>query len=150
MDNIVISTRSKSGTTWMQMICALLVFPSSDELPLPASAQLSPWLDWVITPLEAVHSLLDSQQHRRIIETHTPLDGIPIEPGVTYIVVARHPLDMAVSLYHQGDNLDRARIRQLSGEAPTREASRPELREWLLAWIGRASTLAMNSTRYLA
>ena len=24
--DIVISTRSKSGTTWMQMICALLVF----------------------------------------------------------------------------------------------------------------------------
>ena len=24
--DIVISTRSKSGTTWMQMICALLIF----------------------------------------------------------------------------------------------------------------------------
>ena len=133
--DIVISTRSKSGTTWVQMICALLVF-QRDELPLPL-AQLSPWMDWVISPREAVHSLLDDQQHRRIIKTHTPLDGIPIETGVTYIVVARHPLDMAVSLYHQGDNLDRARLRQLSGEAPASQASRPELREWLLAWIDR-------------
>ena len=30
--DIVISTRSKSGTTWMQMICALLVFQTA-ELP---------------------------------------------------------------------------------------------------------------------
>ena len=32
--DIVISTRSKSGTTWMQMICALLVIGTPD-LPAP-------------------------------------------------------------------------------------------------------------------
>ncbi len=37
-------------------------------------------------------------------QTHTPLDGLPIEPQATYVVVARHPLDAAVSLYHQGEN----------------------------------------------
>ena len=31
-------------------------------------------------------------------------------------MTARHPLDMAVSLYHQGDNIDRARLRQLTGQ----------------------------------
>jgi len=41
--DIVISTRSKSGTTWAQMICALLVFQSAD-LPAPLG-HLSPWLD---------------------------------------------------------------------------------------------------------
>src|SRR5271157_2371002 len=40
--DIVISTRSKSGTTWVQMICALLIFQRAD---LPDSlVQLSPWL----------------------------------------------------------------------------------------------------------
>ena len=39
--DIVISTRSKSGTTWLQMICALLVFQTPD-LPAPL-ARLSPW-----------------------------------------------------------------------------------------------------------
>ena len=34
--DIVISTRSKSGTTWMQMICALLVFRTA-ELPAKLS-----------------------------------------------------------------------------------------------------------------
>jgi aryl sulfotransferase len=38
--DIVISTRSKSGTTWVQMICALLVFRTA-ELPAPL-ADLSP------------------------------------------------------------------------------------------------------------
>ena len=133
--DIVISTRSKSGTTWAQMICALLVFQTS-ELPAPL-AQLSPWLDWLVEPRDEVLARLAAQQHRRFIKTHTPLDGIPLDRRATYIVVARHPLDMAVSLYHQGDNLDRARVRRLTGQpepdrAPT---PRPPLREWLLAWI---------------
>ena len=41
--DIVISTPSKCGTTWMQMICALLVF-RDPELPRPLT-ELSPWLD---------------------------------------------------------------------------------------------------------
>jgi len=133
--DIVISTRSKSGTTWMQMICALLVFQTGD-LPAPL-AELSPWLDWLITPVADVYALLEAQEHRRFIKTHTPLDGVPVDPRATYIVVARHPLDMAVSLYHQGDNLDRDRIRELTGQPePTRSQSpRPAAREWLLSWI---------------
>lgn len=124
--DIVISTRSKSGTTWVQMICALLVF-QTPELPEPL-ADLSPWLDWLITPRDEVYARLSAQRHRRFIKTHTPLDGVPMAPEVTYIVVARHPLDMAVSLYHQGDNLDRERIRQLTG-APVPTARRLAVRE---------------------
>ncbi|HET6533975.1 MAG TPA: sulfotransferase domain-containing protein [Actinoplanes sp.] len=111
--DIVISTRSKSGTTWMQMICALLIFRSPD-LPAPLSA-LSPWLDWLIVPRAEVYSRLEAQRHRRFIKTHTPLDGIPLDPRATYIVVARHPLDMAVSLFHQGANLNRERLAELTG-----------------------------------
>lgn len=133
--DIVISTRSKSGTTWMQMICALVVF-QSPSLPAPLS-ELSPWLDWLITPHDEVLARLTAQEHRRIIKTHTPLDGIPIDARATYLVVARHPLDMAMSLYHQSDNLDRKRIRQLTGQPePDRLPSpRLPLREWLLSWI---------------
>ncbi len=138
--DIVISTRSKSGTTWVQMICALLVFGTPD-LPAPL-AELSPWLDWLVLPRDEVFARLAAQQHRRFIKTHSPLDGIPLHQAVTYLVVTRHPLDMAVSLYHQGENLDRARIRQLIGlHAPELPAlSRPPLREWLLDWIDRDAT----------
>jgi aryl sulfotransferase len=135
--DIVISTRSKSGTTWMQMICALLVFQTPD-LPAPLPV-LSPWLDWLIAPRAQVYALLDAQQHRRFIKTHTPLDGIPLDPRATYIVVARHPLDMAVSLYYQGDNIDRARWRELIGQPEPAPAGPPSPRlpvqEWVLRWI---------------
>jgi len=135
--DIVISVRSKSGTTWVQMICALLVFQNPD-LPAPL-AELSPWLDWLVTPRDEVYARLSAQDHRRFVKTHTPLDGIPLDPRATYIVVARHPLDMAVSLYHQGDNLDRERIRRLTGqpEPDGPPSPRPPLREWLLSWIDR-------------
>src|SRR5580658_11112402 len=100
----------------MQMICALLVLQTPD-LPAPLS-ELSPWLDWLITPREQVFARLQAQQHRRFIKTHTPLDGIPLSPLATYIVVGRHPLDLAVSLYHQGNNINRARLAELTGTTP--------------------------------
>lgn len=136
--DIVISTRSKSGTTWAQMICALLVFQDPD-LPAPLP-ELSPWLDWLIVPREEVYARLEKQQHRRFIKTHTPLDGIPLDPRATYLVVARNPLDMAVSLFHQGDNLNRDRIAELLGDpAPSGEpAAQPRpLHDSLVDWINR-------------
>lgn len=134
--DIVISTRSKSGTTWMQMICALLICQTPD-LPVPL-ASFSPWLDMTTSPAAQVIARLEAQQHRRVIKTHTPLDGIPLDDRATYIVVGRHPLDMAVSLYHQGNNINRQRLRELSGTATSRQPAPPRLpvREWLRRWIG--------------
>jgi hypothetical protein len=131
--DIVISTRSKSGTTWVQMVCALLVFQTAD-LPAPL-AELSPWLDWRVVPRDEVFATLAAQRHRRFIKTHTPLDGLPLDDRATYVVVARHPLDLAVSLYHHGANLDRARVAALTGSTPTDDGPPPPLVEWLRAWI---------------
>jgi hypothetical protein len=119
----------------MQTICALLVFQRPD-LPAPL-AELSPWVDWLITPEDDLFARLSVQPHRRFVKTHTPLDGVPLDPRATYVVVARHPLDMAVSLYHQGDNIDRARMRRLLGRPEPDAPSPPRLpvREWLLRWI---------------
>ncbi len=137
--DIVISTRSKTGTTWVQMICALLIF-QTPELDAPVG-WYSPWLDRLIRPKEEIFARLEGQRHRRFIKTHTPLDGIPVDPRATYIVVGRHPLDSAVSLYHQGENINRARQRQLTAELTGQPAPagpdkpRKPAREWLLDWI---------------
>lgn len=133
--DIVIATRSKTGTTWVQMICALLVF-QTPHLPDSLSA-LSPWLDWLITPRDDVFAQLAAQTHRRFIKTHTPLDGLPVQRGVTYIVTGRHPLDAAVSLYHHADNLNRERIGELIGRdtSGANSPQRPPLHEWLIEWI---------------
>jgi aryl sulfotransferase len=133
--DIVISTRSKHGTTWLQMICALLVFRAPD-FPEPLG-RMSPWLDRLTESQESVFARLAAQTHRRFVKTHTPLDGLPIHPEATYIVVARHPLDAAVSLYHQGENIDRERLRELVGlpEPDRPPAPRPALHEWLVEWI---------------
>jgi len=133
--DIVISTRSKTGTTWVQMICALLIF-GEPRLPAPI-AELSPWLDHLITPREEVFAQLAAQRHRRFIKTHTPLDGIPLDPRVTYLVTARHPLDVAVSQYHHSANIDRVRLRQLIGlpEPATPPPPPKPLHDSVLAWI---------------
>ena len=132
--DIVISTRSKSGTTWVQMICALLIF-RTPSLPRPLP-ELSPWLDWLVVPRDEVFADLESQTHRRFIKTHTPLDGLPLDERATFIVVARHPLDAAVSLYHQSHNINRRRIAELTGNPDLAEPKElPPVGDWLREWI---------------
>src|SRR6187549_2513148 len=102
--DIIISTPPKCGTTWTQMICALLIL-QEPELPLPLDT-LSPWIDMVSRSRTEVFANLDAQTHRRFIKTHTPLDGIPNDPTVTYICVGRDPRDVALSIDHHIDNTD--------------------------------------------
>lgn len=138
--DVVISTRSKSGTTWVQTICALLLHGPRLPAPLPV---LSPWLDHTIRPVERVVADLEAQQHRRVVKTHTPLDGVPVDPRATYLVVGRHPLDLAVSLYHQSDNIDRERLAELTGVPARPRGQRPSLHDWLVSWT-RAETTPLE------
>ena len=103
-DDIVISTPPKCGTTWTQMLCALLIF-DGPRFPAPLD-ELSPWLDMCNQSIEDVRASLARQSHRRFIKTHTPLDGIPIRDEVTYVVVGRDPRDVAVSYEHHAANMD--------------------------------------------
>ena len=119
----------------MQQICLSLVLGTPD-LPRPL-ADLSPWVDWLVEPEESLFARLEDQVGRRVVKTHTPLDGVVLDPRASYVVVVRDPLDMAVSMYHQGDNLDRERIAELSGRPVHVPPPRPELPEWLVAWTRR-------------
>jgi aryl sulfotransferase len=144
--DIVISTRSKTGTTWVQMICALLIFQRR-ELPQPLTT-LSPWLDMKLRPVEVVHAQLDAQTHRRFIKTHTPLDGLRLSHDVTYLVTGRDPRDAAISLHHQSANLDRPRMRHLLGlPEPAGGGEQPghdDDRTFLLRWIANDDSPTTN------
>ncbi len=107
-DDVVISTPAKCGTTWMQMLCALLIFRTS-SLPAPL-AEISPWLDMQTRSLDEVLRDLDAQRHRRFIKTHAPLDGLPFDARVTYINVARDPRDVALSWDNHMANMDMERF----------------------------------------
>jgi len=133
--DVVVSTRSKSGTTWVQQIC-LLLLNGTPELSAPL-ADLSPWVDWLTIPEDDLFARLEAQPGRRVVKTHTPLDGVVLDRRATYVVVVRDPLDMAVSLYHQGDNLDRDRIAELTGQPYAGPVARPPLEEWLRGWTLR-------------
>jgi hypothetical protein len=109
--DVVISTPSKCGTTWTQMLCALLIF-NGPTFPAPLE-QMSPWLDMCNRPLAEVTAALTAQRHRRFIKTHTPLDGLPVHADVTYLMVGRDPRDVAISFEHHVANLDFARILEL-------------------------------------
>jgi len=127
--DIVISTPSKSGTTWMQMICALLIFQSPD-LPAPLG-ELSPWLEKEYqSQRDEIYSRLNAQSHRRFIKTHVRLSRIPVDSRVTYVEVARNPLDAAVSLYFYRVNASKGRTQE-----DTKRTLNRGPREWLLDWI---------------
>lgn len=109
--DIIICTPAKCGTTWMQMICALLIFQKTSLKK--SLTEYSPWLDMYLRPKKEVYDLLEAQTHRRFIKTHTPLDGLPMDDRVTYICVGRDPRDAAISLLNHADNMNFDRFKEL-------------------------------------
>lgn len=106
--DVFVCTSYKAGTTWTQMICALLIHQTPD-LPKPL-ARLSPWLDMRTAPIGEILGELESQDHRRLIKTHTALDGLPYFEGVTYLVCGRDPRDVFMSLQNHIANLDTEQV----------------------------------------
>lgn len=95
--DIIVCTPSKSGTTWTQTILAMLLHGGPD-LPMKLPV-LSPWIDADLgIPESEVSAALKAQNGRRVVKTHTPLDGFPVWEGVTVVTVYRHPLDVFFSL----------------------------------------------------
>jgi len=93
--DIIVCTPVKSGTTWTQMCSALLVHQST-TFPQPL-ARLSRWLERLRDPIEEVIASYEAQPHRRIVKSHTPLDGLPYWPEVSYVFCGRDPRDVFLS-----------------------------------------------------
>ncbi|PWJ21112.1 hypothetical protein SAMN05421539_102361 [Jannaschia seohaensis] len=89
------------------MAIVAMLLHGSTELPAPLS-ELSPWLDYSPMPLDEVVAAYGSQQGRRLIKTHTPLDGLPITDGVFAISVLRNPIDAMRSMRRHVLNMAKA------------------------------------------
>jgi len=106
--DILVCTPPKCGTTWSQMICALLVH-QSPQLPQPLT-RLSRWIERVTQPIEEVEAELGAQPFRRVLKTHTPLDGLPYFADVSYVYCGRDPRDAFLSMLDHFDNLSQESI----------------------------------------
>ena len=119
------------------MIAALLVFQSS-TFPAPLN-ELSPWIDLVTDTKEVIHAQLSAQQHRRILKTHTPLDGLKWHSHAKYLYVARDLRDVFESMMSHQANTDIVTERALAaemGNAQTvsdllAESDEEQVNEWL-------------------
>ena len=104
-NDIFVCTPPRSCTTWTQTLCGLLLFDWRDFDIKPSN--VSPWYEFIVHSIESVNGLLDAQDHRRLIKTHTPLDGIPYNPQSAYVTVHRDPRDVFLSVRNHMDNLQR-------------------------------------------
>lgn len=137
--DIIISAPQKSGMTWTQAICAMLIFgrPDLDVQP----ARVSPWFDSNFEPLGSMLQRLEAQTHRRYLKTHTPLDGLPYYPEVSYLAVFRHPLDVfnsmaSLTLKMAGGNMQsRARLPAGGGSARGSVRTPPDIRSFIMACV---------------
>jgi aryl sulfotransferase len=115
--DIVVATSMKAGTTWMQGILASLLWPAGD--PPAFFGTVSPWLDNRLDPIEDTLALLEAQQHRRFIKTHTAADGLPVFDEVRYVVVGRDGRDVFMSMINHWDKMRHGVIRimnELAGD----------------------------------
>jgi hypothetical protein len=114
--DILVCTPAKSGTTWTQMLCALLVH-QSPEFPEPLN-RLSRWLERLAEPIEEIVAAYERQPYRRIIKTHTPFDGLPYRDDVAYVFCGRDPRDVFLSSLDHIANVSEksaAEVRQRAG-----------------------------------
>jgi len=118
-DDVLVVTPPKCGTTWSQIILTSLI--AGKPLTPREMGDVSPWLDCGLDSPEENRAILDKQEFRRCIKSHTPLDGITYDPRCQYIVVYRHPIDVHYSMEnhakHMQSDLMRIRYPEEPGKA---------------------------------
>ena len=102
--DVIVTTAYKAGTTFTQEILLHLLHGCED--PLPERSEISPWIDARFHPgtLDDLYAALEKQQGIRFIKSHLSQDGLPYFEQVRYLVVARDPRDVFMSLSNHHQN----------------------------------------------
>ncbi len=101
--DVFVVTPPKCGTTWMQTIVALLLSGDPDLAPEPATKM--PWVDFRLRDQAEVTDRLQALPGRRCLKSHTPMDGVKLDPAAQYLCVFRHPLDAHFSFRNHVRNI---------------------------------------------
>jgi aryl sulfotransferase len=94
-DDIIIASYPRSGTTWVQQIMKLILFPQSESVDI---WRHSPWMEQ-LQPNALKIQFADAIAHRRFFKSHAPFDCLPRSASASYIYVARDGRDVARSTY---------------------------------------------------
>ena len=130
-DDIVIASWGKAGTTWVQQIVAQLVYEGED-VPV---GEISPWLEFVMFPKDAVLGGLESQSRRRFIKTHLPVHALGLRPDVKYLYVARDGRDVVFSMHPFMRGFAGAPRRLPGGPPVERPQINPDVRSFFREWL---------------
>ena len=124
-DDVVIATYPKVGANWMQQIVWQLIHDGPEGVD---GLMKVAWLDLRITPFRWILDNYGAQDHRRVIETHLPLDALTFSPNAKYIVVGRDARDMVWSAYNHQQLNDDAALALFNGPPgrPGKLVSRPD------------------------
>jgi aryl sulfotransferase len=137
-DDIVISTWSKAGTTWLQQIVGQLLFPGVLDLPV---MDLAPWVDMRVIPKEEIVRALGAQTHRRFMKTHLPVDALVFSPEAKYIYAARDGRDVLLSWYHHHASFSQEAYDMINNTpglvGPTLERPTADIRAYFHEWLDR-------------
>jgi aryl sulfotransferase len=133
-DDIVISTWSKTGTTWVQQIVSQFVFSGRTEI---SGQFMSPWPDSNFLPDEL--AMAEAQTHRRFLKTHLPIENLVYSPMAKYVYVARDGRDTFWSWHNHHVNLT-AGILEVINSFPDQKGRAytwpdPDVRQAFLDWL---------------
>jgi aryl sulfotransferase len=96
--DVVVGSWAKAGTTWVMQVAAQLLWGAPADMRI--GPMQAPWLDMRTPPLDVVLGLLETQQHRRLLKTHLPVDALAFSQKAKYLYIARDIRDIAWSAYN--------------------------------------------------
>lgn len=116
--DVIVTTSYKAGTTFTQEILLHLLHGLED--PIPERGEISPWPDARFQPLrlDDLHAWLEKLDGTRFIKSHLAFDGLPYYEQVRYLVVARDPRDVFMSLSNHWANYTDTAYASLDGDDP--------------------------------